>query len=522
MAVAVGGAALYAWTEWRATGGVLGFPLDDSWIHLQFARNLAAGEGLAFDAGRWVGGSTGPLWTGLLSGAFLLPGSAFAWAKVMGVLCLLGTLGGLWSLGREYGLGHGATALAALLLVMTDWLVWSALSGMEISLFLLLLTWGLVLHQRERSASRGVVSVLLFASSALVRPEGLLLVVLALVDRVVHFERGERGLGVDLRWGRELWIGGSVAVLTLAPAAAFNRFAHGSVFPTTLAVKTDAAHRLWPAARDLWTAAEILFRPQPWALAGAALGAAILLERLGTREERSLLPLWWLVALPCAYSAMAEPGGRMYVGNFGRYLFPLFPPLILLGCLGLERLGSRIGTMVIAKRPLRIAWVLALVVILPTAGTLWTGASRYALNVRNVADSDVAVGRWITENLPPGARIAVQDIGAIGYWSPNPLLDLVGIVNPEILPWVKGDRVGSHPTGLGGLFEFVERAGADYLVLFPESYGGWRALEQVEPDLGVLQRLEVPQNITMAGSELAVLVPPWSRFARLGTDPPDR
>ncbi|HSU84548.1 MAG TPA: hypothetical protein VLR69_19195, partial [Thermoanaerobaculia bacterium] len=40
----------------RLKGG-LGFPLDDSWIHLQFARNLAHGAGLSYNPGHFVTGS---------------------------------------------------------------------------------------------------------------------------------------------------------------------------------------------------------------------------------------------------------------------------------------------------------------------------------------------------------------------------------------------------------------------------------------------------------------------------------
>ena len=50
----------------RQLAGVLGvaaFPLDDSWIHLHFARNLAEGAGFAYNPGVPVAGSTAPLWT---------------------------------------------------------------------------------------------------------------------------------------------------------------------------------------------------------------------------------------------------------------------------------------------------------------------------------------------------------------------------------------------------------------------------------------------------------------------------
>src|SRR5687768_397605 len=76
----------YLGAELYLLDGRLGLPLDDSFIHLQFARNLAAGDGLAYNPGERVTGSTAPLWTALLSLGFLLPGEPLAWAKVTGVL----------------------------------------------------------------------------------------------------------------------------------------------------------------------------------------------------------------------------------------------------------------------------------------------------------------------------------------------------------------------------------------------------------------------------------------------------
>ena len=48
------GCLAYASVELFFLDGNLGFPLDDSWIHLQFARNLANGEGLTYNPGELV------------------------------------------------------------------------------------------------------------------------------------------------------------------------------------------------------------------------------------------------------------------------------------------------------------------------------------------------------------------------------------------------------------------------------------------------------------------------------------
>ncbi len=505
----------YATHEVRLTGAVTGFPLDDSYIHLQFARNLAFGRGLSYQGARWIGGSTAPLWTGLLSLAFLVPAPLFA-VKLLGVAAFAGTTPAMFVLARRYDLAPGLAFLGALLLGLCDALVWSALSAMEVPLFVLLSTWGLVLHDRERRERRGAASTLLFAAACLVRPEGLLLLALSGLDRGVRFGRDPHdsngSLGLRRGEASSLVAVVMVAAVVLLPTAVFHLFAHGSPLPTTFLVKTAASHSWWPALRDLFRAAEVLFRSQPWALLFAGAGLVSLLERLGTERERSLLPALWLVGLPLALATMAAPGTAVNLGNFGRYVFPLFPSLVLLGTLGL----ARIWVALVGARPgprwRTAAALLAVVVVLPTARAMVAGAGRYALSVANVAASDVAAGRWIASHLPAEARLAVQDIGAIAYYAPNPLLDLVGIVNPEIRRVVEVGEDRAPLARLGRLFGFVERAGADFLVLFPESYGGLRTLEDLVPGLVVVHRIEVPQNITMAGSELLVIATPWSRF----------
>src|SRR6476646_2265707 len=115
----------YLLAEIARLKGALGFPLDDSWIHLQFARNLARGLGLSYNPGHLVTGSTAPLWTALLSLLFLLPGSVVVWTKALGIARHLAGIEATRRLGRELGLSPGFAALAAGLTLATSWLVWS-------------------------------------------------------------------------------------------------------------------------------------------------------------------------------------------------------------------------------------------------------------------------------------------------------------------------------------------------------------------------------------------------------------
>jgi len=67
----------------RRLAGAPGFPLDDSWIHLHFARNIAEGAGFAYNPGAPVAGSTAPLWTLLLALGVVVFGASPMVAKVV-------------------------------------------------------------------------------------------------------------------------------------------------------------------------------------------------------------------------------------------------------------------------------------------------------------------------------------------------------------------------------------------------------------------------------------------------------
>lgn len=87
---AIASLSLFSLQEARIAGEA-GFPLDDSWIHLHFARNLAEGAGFSYNPGHPVAGSTAPLWTLLIAAGFALAGPAPWVVKTLGVLLTVGT-----------------------------------------------------------------------------------------------------------------------------------------------------------------------------------------------------------------------------------------------------------------------------------------------------------------------------------------------------------------------------------------------------------------------------------------------
>lgn len=512
---------VYVGAELFVVGG-LGFPLDDSWIHLQFARNLAEGRGLSYNAGEMVTGSTAPLWTALLALLIPLPGSVIAWTKLLGIVFHAAGVAATWRLARELGLGRGLAGLGAFLTTTTSWVVWSAVSGMEIPLFVFLSIWGILLHLREReSPGRAPLSMAVLAVASLARPEGLLLLVLAFVDRLLLFERdgldGRDGDG-PLVWRRPalrpLLIGAGLAVLALAGPLLFYRWAGGSFLPTTFGAKGGGLRRIVPDLSYVYTVLGVYFRSQPFLSLLAGGGVVALLARLGTRRDRGLLPALWVIALPLAYSLMA-PGPTRLMGNFGRYYFPMLPVVIVLGLLGLEPAARALGPRERTGEPgesrgLRVPLgaLLAAAILATALSGFAQGTVRYARNVANVEDSDVLIARWLGARVHPDALLAVNDIGAIKFLLPNPVVDLAGIANPEIRAEVSEISAAMNLPWPAAMAEAIARRRPDYVVVFPK----WLPGLESDPRFQPVHLLEIPDNVTMGGNEIVVYATAWTRY----------
>ena len=245
-----------------AAAAPFGFPLDDAWIHLQIARNFSTGHGFGLNPDAPVSLSTAPLWTLLVALLHLLPWSIIASVKAVGALLLFANALCTRILARQLGLPGSWALLAGLVVVLTPRFLWASQSGMEILLYTLLASGGLVLHKRTFAGTPSLWGTGLWAAAVLARPECAILFPLAIMDR--WRVEGRLSAMVSLYWKH-----GLLFVLMLLPWALFNlRYGSGPL-PNTFYAKVGSYGLMGALADGAWL----------------RVGAAVLLYPLEQMQE---------------------------------------------------------------------------------------------------------------------------------------------------------------------------------------------------------------------------------------------
>ncbi len=422
----------------------LGFPLDDAWIHQTYARNLALRGEWAFLPGRPSGGSTAPLWSALLAPGFWLGLAPHAWTYLLGAFLLWGTAVVGELLARRLVDGYRPRFPWIGILLALEWhLVWAAASGMEtlLSAFLALLVFYLMLGRPLRSLTVG----LLIGLSAWVRPDGITLLGPAVLTCLLLSNPWKDRL-------RHLSALGLGFAAIFAFYLLFNLAVTGSPWPNTFYAKQAeyAAYLQLPLWKRLGQ--QLL---QPLIGAGLLLLPGATWTILGAVRKRNwgvVAALLWVLGFLGLY-ALRLPVTYQH----GRYVMPVMPIFFLLGAAGLADLISRKskGGMWVLSTFWKATTSLVLVVF-------WgRGAYAYAQDVAVIESEMVTVAGWVSGNVPPGALVAAHDIGALGYFGGHDLVDLAGLISPDVIPFIRDEA---------RLSEYLNERGVEYLVTFPDWY----------------------------------------------------
>jgi len=208
-----------------------------------------------------------------------------------------------------------------------------------------------------------------------------------------------------------------------------------------------------------------------------------------------------LVAHPLAMAFLAPYRGPAF--QEGRYSIHLLPLAVLTiavafagrrGAAKREPAGDRDAPTLPATRGLGWTPTLAGVAWLALAiGALVPAATRYGWAVQNINAMQVHLGHWVDKELPKNARIALNDIGAIAFFSRREVIDLMGLVTPEIIPYRR--------RGETGVMEYVSETCPEYLIIFPAWFPRLAAsTETLQP----IYRVRLERNEVAGAAEMVV------------------
>ena len=470
------GTLLYLSVSLAVSRDPLLMPLDDTYIHFQYARQMAAGEPFSYSPGApATSGGTSLLYPTALALGYRLGFTGWSlayWAVTLGALAFVGSAGLVYRLGLDNPLADAETShreiafVIAVAFALTGPFLWAALSGMETALFLLLalLAFDAVLRARLPAA------IAALAVLPLVRPEGLFLSAL-----------GSLALAARDTWpraraeqARRLFLL-SLPILAGAIQPLINFVATGSLSSSGNAAKSHLTNESVPLAERLLKTVETFGRmwlelltgvSRDWGLftspvlAGVALGGLLYGVWIMRRRREGAIPalaLLWLLALTGAASTLDTA-----FWQFKRYQVPVMAllfPAAAWTCAALTHRFAERGWLSWTR------WILPLAILLPAGLTTVTFARNYAENVQVVRDQQVPMARWAAEHLPEGVRVGVHDVGLMGYFSGLPLYDVVGLTTPG--------PAESWRQGPGAIFEHMAQSEyrPEYFAIYPDVQG---------------------------------------------------
>ena len=420
----------------------IGFPLDDAWIHLTYARNFAEHGEWAYRLGERSAGSTSPLWTALLAVGFLLNLAPFAWTYFLGWVVLTSMAIHAENVARKLvGSYKPRLPWVGLFFVFAWHLTWSAVSGMETLLhaFIVFAVLAALMSGSHRYLTLGLLAGL----SIWVRPDGLTLLgpilFVAFLSEDTWSSRGEAIVKTLIGFGS-----------LFLPYLLFNLALSGNPMPNTFYAKQAEYQAYWLSksltervSNYLWP---IMASPFLVLIPGVFIWAH---KNLRPRNWGALAGILWFFGYVLIYFM------RLPAYQHGRYIIPALPIIYLWGWLGVLEFAASVN---LNRRVVFLWQVLAAVLCLAFT---FVGARRNAYDVFWIESELVETAKWVEQNLPADSVLAVHDIGALGYRVQNPLIDLAGLITPEVVPFIRDET---------RLAEYLDSSAAEYLIVFPSFY----------------------------------------------------
>lgn len=430
------------------TAGTDVFPFDDSYITLTAARNLLAGR-FGLGGGLPLQGITSPLHIILVAGAGIFFGVETA-ARLIGIAGHIAAAVAAGRLGEFYGRSRNAGLLACVLAALSGSLQLHSLNGLETTLFTALAAWAWLASLKADASLKYLwMTSMLLGAAILTRPEGWFLAAAVYADlaRRLGIRSDRRRLGP---WA-------AAVILTLAcvaPYLAANLYYSGGLLPSTVDAKsvffqTGERGPGSSVAATLLGLSKFVLRLVcflPFFIYGLS-------DRREDFKKAPAIPIFALLFY-VSYAVRFGAGLNMY---WLRYQAPLLPFYIVTASAGFFALLRRFAP---GARAGAAAGICSLMLLINVAFDVSQSLKHYRSDEETTRTVVAEAARYLRENSPPDALVAAHDIGGPLYFSGRKILDLVGLIDPEVAEIHRRDRSGSL------LWDHLAGKRPDYVVMF--------------------------------------------------------
>ena len=432
-----------------------GLTLDDSWIHIQFARTIFEGIPWEYSPGYPSTGSTSPLWSVILASIFFFTSDQFGIVWGTYIISSAFFVGCTYLAGRivtnylEHS-GWGYFTMIAFVIIPRN--AWLMLSGMETPLFvfvLLLSIWILDKEEMKYDLLIGVIAGFAFLS----RPEGI---IVALCIPIRFIMIAKRGKANTKRLGLFI-LSGVFAVTVVSPWVLYCLSTTGYPLPDTFYAKVHTPTAFEIEAWDFtWT---IFVCQMPHILAAVFLGVILIIKGK---------PFAWFlpVTLTVLYRLFTPYAALI---NNARYLVPVFDLFIVVAIASSAILFKFFLTKILEMKDglsldLLGIFLLAIFIISPMVPHYEWQATNYGKAAGNINDMQVHLGYWLDENTPSDAVFATHDAGALRFFSGRKMIDLAGLVSPDIIH----ENMTNYEK-----MQYLYDNGCNYFVFFDDLFWYW-------------------------------------------------
>ncbi|HSG24779.1 MAG TPA: hypothetical protein VLA32_01580 [Anaerolineales bacterium] len=479
-------------------GAPLEPPMTDSYIHFEYARNLALHGELSYNPGVKEGmGSSSFFWVVVLALFQTLGFSPLIMSKVLGIsfLFLSGIL--VFELSLKVFGDHSKTihylisAGFSILGVLSGSMVWIALSGMETMLFLMLGLLSIWLYTRESWILMGLTLGLL----TLTRIEGITLAGLLVLIELIRSRRitttvlkiiipltvvlAPWFIYIQIREG--VPVSSSFQGRQYVVSAVEERITNQFPFLYWVQKIHPLIHFVcWAYFIFTFVTGSVSLPGLDFSLGGNIVGTELTIPLAGIVIFCLCLPLIILALKKIWHStrfrSLQNPDSRLRL-----VLLSWFFLFNLAYALFLPRVGSAgryatinqiafwisllLGTILIKKAKIRALSVVFVLLLFGTSLNYWRVV--YRANVDYMGNVPKKAAVFFDANYPPETPIGATDLGAIGYYSQQPVVDLFGYINQDLNKFMENggntaDYLAKEHLCYLLLYASVENAGLDF------------------------------------------------------------